>query len=45
MPFDDKLMYTFTVVQYPFFESNFCVYIKGAPEVVWGICSHLLDDS
>jgi sodium/potassium-transporting ATPase subunit alpha len=42
MPFNSTNKYALTVLEYPTPDSQYCVYIKGAPEKVWTLCSKVL---
>lgn len=42
MPFNSTNKFALTIIETPNDKSNYCVYIKGAPEKVWKYCSSLL---
>ena len=42
MPFNSTNKYALSIVEQSTGESDYCVYIKGAPEKVWKFCSRIL---
>jgi sodium/potassium-transporting ATPase subunit alpha len=38
MPFNSTNKYALTIVEYQTNDSNYCVFIKGAPEKIWSLC-------
>ncbi|KAL4461657.1 hypothetical protein ABPG72_007592 [Tetrahymena utriculariae] len=43
MPFNSTEKFALTIVQYKTLTSDYCVYVKGAPEKIWKFCSHVLE--
>lgn len=41
MPFNSTNKYALTIVEYQTGDSNYCVFIKGAPEKVWSLCQRI----
>ena len=39
MPFNSTNKYAFLIVKYETDDSHFCLFTKGAPERIWGLCS------
>lgn len=42
MPFNSTNKYALSIVDQPTSDSDYCVYIKGAPEKIWKFCSRIL---
>ncbi|KAL4479698.1 hypothetical protein ABPG73_017919 [Tetrahymena malaccensis] len=45
MPFNSSVKFALTIVEEKTNNSNYCVYIKGAPEKIWAYCSSLFISS
>ncbi|EAR87213.3 Na,H/K antiporter P-type ATPase alpha subunit family protein (macronuclear) [Tetrahymena thermophila SB210] len=43
MPFNSTEKFALTIVEYKTETSDYCVYVKGAPEKIWKFCSHVLE--
>ncbi|KAL4511030.1 hypothetical protein ABPG73_008108 [Tetrahymena malaccensis] len=43
MPFNSTEKFALTIVEYKTATSDYCVYVKGAPEKIWKFCSHVLE--
>lgn len=43
MPFNSTLKFALTIVEQRTADSDYCIYMKGAPEKVWKYCSHILN--
>ena len=41
MPFNSNEKFALTIVELPTSSSDYCVYIKGAPEKIWKLCSYV----
>lgn len=41
MPFNSTNKYALTIVEYQTGDSNYCVFIKGAPEKIWSLCQRI----
>eukprot|EP01016_Furgasonia_blochmanni_P015568 TRINITY_DN1855_c0_g1_i8.p1 TRINITY_DN1855_c0_g1~~TRINITY_DN1855_c0_g1_i8.p1 ORF type:complete len:1079 (-),score=209.38 TRINITY_DN1855_c0_g1_i8:252-3488(-) len=41
VPFNSSLKYALKICTIPSNDSEYCVYIKGAPEKIWTFCSHI----
>ena len=39
MPFNSLNKYAFAIVDYETEDSHYCLFSKGAPERIWGLCS------
>jgi sodium/potassium-transporting ATPase subunit alpha len=39
MPFNSSNKYAFLIVEYETEESHYCLFTKGAPERIWGLCT------
>lgn len=44
MPFNSTNKYALTITVQQTDSSNYCVYIKGAPEKIWANCEYILND-
>ena len=44
MPFNSTNKYAFVIVEYETAESHYCLFSKGAPERIWGLCDKVLND-
>ena len=44
MPFNSSNKYAFVIVEYETAESHYCLFSKGAPERIWGLCGEVLID-
>jgi sodium/potassium-transporting ATPase subunit alpha len=44
MPFNSTNKYALSIVEQPTSDSDYCVYIKGAPEKIWKFCSKILNE-
>lgn len=42
MPYNSMNKYSLCVVAWETDESQYCVYIKGAPEKIWAFCEYIL---
>jgi len=42
MPFNSTNKYALSIVETKTDDSEYCIYIKGAPEKIWKFCSSLL---
>jgi sodium/potassium-transporting ATPase subunit alpha len=42
MPFNSTNKYALSIVEQPTSDSDYCVYIKGAPEKIWKFCTRIL---
>ncbi|KAL4501125.1 hypothetical protein ABPG73_013863 [Tetrahymena malaccensis] len=42
MPFNSTVKFALTIVEQKTSDSDYCIYMKGAPEKVWLYCSHIL---
>jgi sodium/potassium-transporting ATPase subunit alpha len=38
MPFNSTNKYAFLIVEYERDDSHYCIFTKGAPERIWGLC-------
>lgn len=38
MPFNSTNKYAFIIVEYETDDSHYCLFTKGAPERIWGLC-------
>lgn len=38
MPFNSTNKYAFLIVEYETTDSHYCLFTKGAPEKIWGLC-------
>ena len=38
MPFNSTNKYAFIIVEYEQEDSHYCLFTKGAPERIWGLC-------
>ncbi|EAR95708.2 Na,H/K antiporter P-type ATPase alpha subunit family protein (macronuclear) [Tetrahymena thermophila SB210] len=45
MPFNSTEKYALTIVELPTKDSDYCVYIKGAPEKIWKFCTKVQNGS
>ncbi|KAL4472719.1 hypothetical protein ABPG74_018668 [Tetrahymena malaccensis] len=43
MPFNSTKKFALTIVEYKTATSDYCVYVKGAPEKIWKFCSYVLE--
>ena len=41
MPFNSSNKYAFIIVQYETSDSHYCLFTKGAPERIWGLCDKI----
>ncbi|KAL4465995.1 hypothetical protein ABPG74_004232 [Tetrahymena malaccensis] len=41
MPFNSNVKFALTIVELPTQDSDYCIYIKGAPEKIWTFCSFI----
>ncbi|KAL4494140.1 hypothetical protein ABPG72_016096 [Tetrahymena utriculariae] len=41
MPFNSNVKFALTIIEYPTQNSDYCIYIKGAPEKIWTFCSFI----
>lgn len=39
MPFNSSNKYAFLILDYPTENSDYCLMTKGAPEIIWGLCT------
>ena len=39
MPFNSSNKYAFLIVEYETPDSHYCLFTKGAPERIWGLCT------
>ena len=42
--FNSTNKYAFSINEYPVQGSEYCVFTKGAPEKIWTMCTHVLDN-
>ena len=42
MPFNSTVKFALTIVEQKTSDSDYCVYMKGAPERIWKYCSNVL---
>lgn len=43
MPFNSTVKFALTIVEQRTSDSDYCIYMKGAPERVWKYCSYILE--
>jgi sodium/potassium-transporting ATPase subunit alpha len=41
MPFNSTNKYAFVIVEYETPDSHYCLFTKGAPERIWGLCDKI----
>lgn len=44
MPFNSTEKFALTIVELLTETSDFCVFVKGAPEKIWQLCSEILNE-
>ena len=44
MPFNSNNKYAFLIVEEETHDSHYCLYTKGAPERIWGLCDKIYNE-